>query len=55
MFTCVTKQLVDLQIGNDNRKKYKNIKDKLDMILECYNPNQTAVFLKNFFGLFTLV
>ena len=43
-----SKRLLDLRMRNcDQKKKYRNINDKLDMIHKCYNPNQREIFLEN--------
>ena len=36
-----SKQLVDLRIGGDDRKKiFKHINNKLEMIVNCYDPKK---------------
>ena len=43
-----SKRLVDLRMGNsDRKKKYRSINEKLDKILKRYDPDQKRIFLEN--------
>ena len=46
--TMASTRLVDLWIeGDDQKKFYKHINDKLEMIVNCYDPNKKEVFVEN--------